>query len=205
MNGGRSQTAALAEGSARAAALLDGIPQDGTALGSPDAPVTLVEFADPQCPYCADWARAALPEIVRRYVRTGRVRIVFNGMTFLGADSETALRAALAAGRQGRFWNVLELLFANQGAENRGWVTDGLLRAVADAVPGLDVGRLLHDRDGPAVSAALERAGTTAAQAGVSWTPAFAVGPSGGDLRIVRVTTLAASGLTPALDAALRE
>ena len=84
------------------AGLLRGIPQQGTALGSPDAPVTLVEYADLQCPYCAQWARDAFPELVRDYVRTGRVRIVFRGLAFLGPDSDAALRAALAAGQQRR-------------------------------------------------------------------------------------------------------
>ena len=50
--------------------LFDGIPQDGIALGSPDAPFVLTEFADLQCPFCAAYARASLPTIVDRYVRT---------------------------------------------------------------------------------------------------------------------------------------
>ena len=98
-----------------ASPLLDGIPQDGTVLGRPDAPVTLIEYADLQCPYCAQWARGALPLLVREYVRTGKLRIEFRGLAFIGPDSDTALRAALAAGRQNRLWNVVELLYADQG------------------------------------------------------------------------------------------
>ena len=64
--------------------LLEGIPQDGTALGRPDAPVTLVEYADLQCPYCAQWARGAFPRLVRDYVRTGKLRIEFRGLVLIG-------------------------------------------------------------------------------------------------------------------------
>ncbi|MGZ8708139.1 MAG: DsbA family protein, partial [Gaiellaceae bacterium] len=95
-----------------------GIPQEGIVLGSTAAPVTLVEFADLQCPYCADFARQGLPTLVQEYVRTGRVKLVFQGLAFLGPDSRTALRAVLAAGLQSRAWDVLHGLYGRQGAEN---------------------------------------------------------------------------------------
>ena len=194
---------ATPRGASRVAALLHGIPQHGTTLGYASAPVTLVEFADPQCPFCADWAAESLPAIVRDYVRPGKVRLLFNGMSFVGPDSETALRTALAAGRQNRFWNVLDLLYANQGTENTGWVTDSLLRSVGSAVRGLDVQRMLDDRDSAAVQQGLAEAASLAQQAGVNSTPTFAVGRTGGTLQILRLSSLEPSALTPALDAAL--
>ncbi len=178
--------------------MLRGVAQHGTALGSPGAPVTLVEFADPQCPYCGMWERDALPTVIARYVRTGKVRIVFDGMDFVGPDSETALRTALAAASQNHFWDVVELLYKNQGMENTGWVTDSLLRAIGGAVPGLDTGRMLADRDSAVVDDAVARASSLAQQLGVTSTPSFAVGPTGGRSQIVD-----ARGLTAALDAAL--
>ena len=128
--------------------LLRGIPQDGIALGDPKAPVTLVEYADLQCPYCAAWARDAFPAIVDEYVRTGKVRIVFRGLAFVGPDSETALRAALAAGEQGALWNLVHGLFASQGAENAGWVTDGLLRSLGNGA-AIDADRMLEQTYSP--------------------------------------------------------
>ena len=203
--GSSAKKTAAPVGSQRVAAMLRGVPQKGTALGSSTAPVTLVEFADPQCPYCADWARIALPVLVRDYVRTGKVRIVFSGMHFLGPDSETALRTALSAAAQGRFWNVLELLFQNQGTENTGWVTDPLLRSIGDAVPGLSTSKMLDERQSPAVETLLAQADALAQQAGVNSTPTFAVGKTGSNLRIVQVSSLGATGLEPAIDAALKE
>src|SRR5215203_1759636 len=119
--------------------LYRGIRQQGIALGNAQAPVTLVEYADLQCPYCAQWARDALPTIVADYVRSGKVRLVFHGLSFLGPDSDKALRAALAAGRQNRVWDVVHALYVHQGAENVGWVTDELLQSLGDT--GVDVDR----------------------------------------------------------------
>jgi protein-disulfide isomerase len=191
-------------GAAESRALLAGIPQQGIALGRRDAPVTLVEFADLQCPFCAEWSRDALPELVRDYVRPGRVRIVFRGLAFIGQDSEEALRFALAAGEQGKLWNVVDLLYENQGGENEGWVTDDLLTAVGRAVPGLDVERALAERSGAAVDAELAEAETAASESGISGTPSFAVGRTGGTLRVLELDSLDAQSLRPELDALLQ-
>lgn len=186
------------------AALLHGIPQHGSTLGSPKAPVTLVEFADPQCPYCGAWARDSLPTIVSHYVRTGKVLLVFEGMTFVRPDSTAAFRTALAAGLQNRFWNVLELLYENQGQENAGWVTDSLLQSIGDAVPGLDTARMLADRSSAAVDSQVKQADAAASKLGVNSTPSFGVGRTGGTVHLVQVTSLSPSALTPALDAAAK-
>src|SRR4051812_16106737 len=84
---------------ARAAdsALFAGIAADGEALGSADAPVTLEEYADLQCPFCREFTATVLPTVVRDYVRTGKVRIVFRNLAFIGPDSLKAARVAAAA------------------------------------------------------------------------------------------------------------
>jgi len=183
-----------------APALLQGIPQTGPALGRRDAPVTLVEFADPQCPYCAQWSGQAFPELVRDYVRPGKVRIIFAGLAFIGPDSDEALRFALAAGRQGKLWQVMDLLYANQGAENSGWVSQDVLREVGDAVPGLDVERALRETQSQEVESQLAAAKDLQARLGVRSTPAFAASRAGGQLAPVQVTSLDAGGITPSLD-----
>lgn len=191
-------------GGAEVAALLRGIPQHGVALGSPKAPVTLVEFADLQCPYCAEWERNTLPAIVKHYVRPGKVRIVFTGMTFVGPDSTRLFRAALSAGLQNRLWNVVELLYLNQGPENTGWATDAFLRSVGKSVKGLNVAKMLAKRSSAAVRSKAAAAAAFTSSAHIQGTPSFAVGRTNSSLQLIQVTSLDASGIEPTLDAVLR-
>jgi protein-disulfide isomerase len=183
--------------------LFAGIEQRGAALGSPDAPVTLVEYADLQCPYCARWALDALPTLVDDYVRAGKLRIVFHGLAFLGPDSDKALRTAVAAGRTNHFWDIVHGLYANQGAENAGWVTDDLVTAIAGGIPGLNGEALLTARWDDSVEPDLKRFAAAAKAAGINGTPSFQLGPTGGRLERVEVESLGPEGIVPAIDAAL--
>ena len=183
--------------------LLRGIPQDGIALGDPKAPVTLVEYADLQCPYCAAWARDAFPAIVDEYVRTGKVRIVFRGLAFLGPDSETALRAALSAGEQGALWNLVHGLFSSQGAENAGWVTDDLLRGLGRGA-AIDADRMLEQTYSPAVEREFAAAQAAAERVGVPGTPFFQAGPTGGALEPLHARALDAETFRAELDRLLK-
>ena len=180
--------------------LLGGIPQDGAALGDPDAPITLVEYADLQCPFCAQWASRTLPDLVDEYVRAGDLRIEFRGMAFIGADSEKALRAALAAGEQDHLWNVVDLLYLNQGAENGGWVTDDLIAAVGRSVPGLDGAQMQAGMSSPDVTDALQADADASAAAGITGTPSFELGRTGGELTRLEVTSLDADEFRAAID-----
>lgn len=189
-------------GVSETAALLGGIPQHGNVLGSPAAPVRLVEYADPQCPYCAVYARDVLPTLIRDYVRPGKVQLVFRGLWFLGPDSGTALRTAVAAGAQNRFWNVLELLYRNQGPENA-WVTDELLRAIV-AGAGADTARVFAARDGAPVAATIDAWAARAQADGVNGVPTFFFGRRGGTLEPLTLTAIAPPEFRAALDGALQ-
>jgi protein-disulfide isomerase len=177
--------AAAVSGAAATEVLLAGIPQRGNVLGKRDAPVTIVEYADYQCPYCAQWARETLPAVVDEYVRPGKVKIVFQGVAILGPESASALQAAVAAGDQDKLWNVGELLFHNQGAENSGWVTDDLLREVGASVRGLDVDAIMDDRESAEVAGAIGEAQVSAQDAGIAATPSFEIGRTGGEMTLV--------------------
>jgi protein-disulfide isomerase len=201
--GGNAQPPVTLVGAKEVQQLFAGIPQSGVTLGRPDAPVTLVEYADVQCPYCGQWARDVLPTVVADYVRPGKVRLVFRGLAFIGPESDTGARAAVAAGAQGKLWNALDLLYRNQGPENGGWITDDFLRSVAVGVPGLDADRVLQERTSPAVERELATARAAANAAAVSATPAFELGPTNGTLARLDVKSLDADFFRTALDGAL--
>ena len=183
--------------------LLSGIPQDGLSLGSPDASLTLIEFADLQCPFCQRYEVDVQPTVVEQYVRPGDVRMEFSGMAFIGEDSEKALRVVLAASLQDKAWNVTALLYGQQGAENEGWVTDELVRAVGEAVPGLDVDKMISDMESAEVDELYQQARQRSADLGVSRTPTFFAAAGDGASTRLEVEGLTPEAFTTAIDAQL--
>lgn len=185
--------------------MLSGIPQKGIELGSPNAKVTLIEFSDPQCPYCGDWARTRFPSLVQSYVRTGKLRIEYRGLAFVGPDSTRLLRLAQAASLQNKLWNVVELEFENQGTENSGYATDPFMRGIAQAVPGLDANKALATWNTSAVAPMINatQALATARLGNDISTPTFLIGLTGskqtekivGDLPLSTFTKVIAAQL----------
>jgi protein-disulfide isomerase len=188
-------------GAAATLALFKGIPQQLNVLGKASAPVTTIEFADLQCPFCREYTTSALPALVARYVRPGKAKFVFTGMHFIGPDSEKALRAVYAAGLQGRLWQYLDLLYKSQGPENAGWVTNDLLRSVGASLPGFDTDKMLADMSSPEVTNALAAADQQAQNASVRSTPTFFAGKTGGTLEHINLTALTPEAFRPTLDA----
>jgi protein-disulfide isomerase len=166
-------------GAAQTLALFAGIPQNGSTLGDPHAPVTLVEFGDLQCPSCALFAQDALPDIVARYVRPGRVLLVFRGLYFIGQDSLRAARMAYALGEQNHLWQFIDLMYRNQGLENSSYVTDTYLRALAGAIPSVDVAHALAEESSPAVQSQIDQSQALARQLHLQGTPAFLLSHTG--------------------------
>ncbi|HEX3453461.1 MAG TPA: thioredoxin domain-containing protein [Gaiellaceae bacterium] len=194
-------------GAAATNALIGGIPQNGFTLGSPKAPVRMVEYGDLQCPICREYAASTLPTIVREYVRTGKVQLEFRGLAFLGPDSQRALEAVTAAAGQNKGWNMLDLLYRNQGEENTGWVTDSKLEAAAAALPGLSIARWQSARSGQATQDAIQsmHAQALALMGSQIRTPTFEVARRGQPLQYLPIQSLDASAFTPALDQLLAQ
>lgn len=183
--------------------LFAGIPQEGISLGDPRAPVTLVEFADLQCPFCARYAREVLPAVLDRHVRTGPVRLELRTLAFLGPDSRRGADLAAAAAEQDRMWPFVELFLRRQGAENTGYATDAFLSRLARATPGLDPDRALESRGSPETRELLAEAERAASRLGVESTPSFFVVRRGAPPRQLETTALTPDAFAAALEEAL--
>ena len=88
----------------------------GPALGSPSAPVTIVEFSDFRCSFCKKFWADTLPKLKKSYFDRGTVQFVFRHFAILGKQSEQAALASECAAEQGKFWQYHDKLFANQAA-----------------------------------------------------------------------------------------
>jgi protein-disulfide isomerase len=152
-----------------------GIPQQGAVLGSPDAKVTLIEYADVQCPGCRVYALDLLPTVVDEYVRPGKVKAEFRGYPFLGDDSLKGERFLLAAAEQNKMWELMDAFYRNQGVENSGWLTDDLIRQLASEIPGLEVDTLFARAQSDELGQAAQQSATDAQNAGVRQTPTLLV------------------------------
>lgn len=92
-------------------------------LGSSNAKVTVVEYADYQCPFCEKWYTDVMSELKTKYISTGKIKFIFQDFAFLGADSNTAAEATHCATDQNKFWQYHDYLFTHQGQEGSGWAT----------------------------------------------------------------------------------
>jgi predicted DsbA family dithiol-disulfide isomerase len=110
----------------------------------------------------------------------------------------------IAAGAQGKLWQYADALYANQGAENSGWVTDELLEQIAGEL-GLDWEKLRTDADGPAVLQQANAMASEAQQREVPGTPWFYVQVGDGEPYEVRPGSFAIEEFRSILDDALAD
>lgn len=198
-----AQTASGAiPGQKESAEMLAGIPQKGIYLGKADAPVRLVEFADLQCPICREYSLQSLPQLVQDYVRTGKVRMEFRNLSFLGPDSITAGRAAAAAAQQNKLWNFADVFYYNQGEENSGYVTQEFIDRINKAA-GVDSAEADAFAKSDASQEPLGAANTMANQLGVNATPTILVGKRGGELKAVDADATDVAAYKSAIDGVL--
>ncbi|CDX19916.1 Protein-disulfide isomerase [Mesorhizobium sp. ORS 3324] len=148
--------------------------------GNPQGDVTMVEFFDYNCPYC----RQVAPVVDQAVGDDPKLRIVYKEFPILGPDSLFAAKAALAAGRQGKY---LEFHKALYGSRTR--VTEAAVLKIA-AETGIDVPRLQKDMQQPDIQAMIERNAELARVLGITGTPGFVAGdqifPGATDLAMMK-------------------
>lgn len=146
------------------------LPQQGMALGSAEAPLTLEVWADYQCPYCRQMAVEVEPWLQQNYIAPGKVRLVYRDLAFLGPESLDAAVVARYAATQGRFWEMHGVLYGGQGAENQGAFSRERLVHLATLV-GLDPAGATAAFDDPDLIAAVKADLEEGARYGIASTP----------------------------------
>jgi protein-disulfide isomerase len=156
------------------------IQQGVPLLGNISAPVTIIEFGDFQCPFCDRFAKETEPQINQTYIQTGKVNMLFVHFTIYGPDSVTAAMAAQCIDDQGKFWNLYNILYKNQGAVNSGWANKDNLKKFASQIPGLDTQKFNSCLDSGKYVSLVQNDLAFAASLGLQGTPAFIIEKSDG-------------------------
>jgi protein-disulfide isomerase len=134
--------------------------------GDADGDITVVEFFDFNCGYC----KRGLPEVQKLIQDDKKVRFVFKELPILSKGSEDAARVALAAKRQGKYWEFHQAMLGSKGQANE---ASGLKTAES---LGLDMDKIKTDMASDGVKNELEDMKTLAKKIGVNGTPHFLVG-----------------------------
>ena len=124
-----------------------------------------------------------LPLLIRKWVRGGKLRIVYRAHqeeTVWPEIYDNQEVAALAAGEQGKAWQYFDIFYHHQGPEFTRYAIDHFLQAIAREAPGLDFARWTADRHDPRLTRQVKRDGQMAKVRRIYFTPAFLIGPTGG-------------------------
>lgn len=166
--------------------LFDGIPQNEMVLGDPKAPVELIEYGDLQCPVCKSYSEEVLPPIIEKQVKNGEVALTFRNFIIIGPESVPAGQAMLAAGKQGRGWNFLEIFYRNQGIERSGYVTEEFIESIGKAAGLKSFAKWNQERKSKTLENEVNATSEEAQRMGFTGTPSFAVkGPGSNGLELL--------------------
>lgn len=179
------------------------VASSGKIKGDPNAPVTIEEWGDFQCPACAAYALGVGRQLEESVVASGQAKTVWRHMVILGPESQRAAEAAECAAEQDRFWDYHDRLFRSQAGENRGAFNDANLKRFA-ADLSLDTAAFNACLDSGQTRAKVEADTAAGRQKGVGSTPTIFVndqkiqGVPRFDMVRQLVETLAAAARTPA-------
>lgn len=155
-----------------------------TSLGSPimgdsNAPITIIEFGDYQCPNCKKWFLDTKPDLVTNYIDTGKVKLVFLDIAFLGKDSVPASIATYCAEEQEKYWDYHGFLYSNQLSIDDGWASSDSLKGYAYNL-GLDMELFTSCLDSSKYQKRVQFNTEEAQNNGVTGTPTFFIVGSDG-------------------------
>ena len=150
-------------------------------LGDPDAPITLVEFGDYQCHYCNVFFQSIEKDIVKNYVDTGKVKIIFKDYNIIGEDSVKASQGAHCANDQGLFWEYHDILYSNWTGENNGWASSENLAIFAQQI-GLNMNKWSECMNKGSHSQIILKSNDDARTLQLTGTPAFFIINSEGEV-----------------------
>jgi protein-disulfide isomerase len=152
--------------------------RDGV-LGSPNAPVTLIEYGDYQCPFCGSFFSQTEPQIIQSYVNTGKVKMVFRNFPFLGPESTAAAEASECAQTQNKAWPYHDALYqakvndvAKGGGENDGFFKRSVFLSIAQQL-NLNLPAFTQCIDNHTESSTVSADVANANAAGINSTPTF--------------------------------
>ena len=142
--------------------------------GDPNAPVTIIEFADFQCPYCGRFFAQTEPQIDKAYLQSGKVRFGYFDFAFLGQESSWAAEAAECAADQNKFWEYHDMLYSSQSGENQGAFNKDNLKKFAEDLE-LDTNAFNKCFDSGKYTQLIQGDSNTASSIGVRSTPTFLI------------------------------
>jgi len=188
--------------------LLAGTTQNGNVLGKPSATATMQYFGDLECPICRDFTLGALPSIIQKWVKSGKLKIEYRSLETATREPETFRTqqvAMLAAGKQNKAWDFLELFYHEQGEEGSGYVTESYLQGLAKQVPGLNLAKWTTDRGDQSLVAQLATDTQEANNNNFTGTPSFLIGKTGGPFKKYEYSSLTdPTGFNEAIEKALK-
>ena len=152
-----------------------------TVFGNPDAPITLVEFGDYQCHYCNVFFETTEEEIIKKYVETGKVKMIFKDYNIIGPDSINASHGAHCAKDQGLFWQYHDILYSNWTGENNGWASPENLTLFAEEI-NLDMNKWTECMNEKPHSKTILTSNEDAKKLQLTGTPAFFIINSDGQV-----------------------
>lgn len=168
----------VAGGTQQAGGVVNVSADDDAVLGNPDAPVTIIEFSDFQCPFCRKFWKETIPQIKKDYLLTGKAKLVYRDfpLTQIHPGATPAAEGAECAKEQGKFWEMHDAIFEEQEKQGSGTVqftADDVKKWAAKI--GLNTSKFNQCLDSGKYKQEVEKDIADGSAAGVTGTPAVFV------------------------------